>query len=102
NCNNHLIRFSSNSTHTLCNTHELTEGASHDDYSSTSSTPFILNHDSGWVVGPKNRLLFWVPPASRHTFYSPATALVIPGGGPELDLSCMAHGQHWQKCREEP
>ncbi|KAG1788321.1 uncharacterized protein HD556DRAFT_1245348, partial [Suillus plorans] len=94
--------FSSNSIHALCNTHELTEGASCDDYSSTPSTPFILNHDSGWVVGPKNRLLFWVPPASRDLFYyNPATTLVIPRGGPELDLSCMAHGQHWQKCREE-
>ncbi|KAG2335439.1 hypothetical protein BDR05DRAFT_898535, partial [Suillus weaverae] len=64
------------------------------------STPFFLNSDSGWVVGPKRQLLFWVPPASRHSFYNPATALVIPRGGPELDLSRMAHGQHWQKCRE--
>ncbi|KAG2098421.1 uncharacterized protein F5147DRAFT_583128, partial [Suillus discolor] len=93
--------FSSNSIHALCNTHELTEGASCDDSSSTFSTSFILNHDSGWVVGPKNRLLFWVPPASRHGIYNSATTLVIPRGGPELDLSCMEHGQHWQKCREE-
>ncbi|KAG2102841.1 uncharacterized protein F5147DRAFT_561983, partial [Suillus discolor] len=91
--------FSSNPIHALCKTHELTEGASRDDYSSTHSTPFLLNHDSGWVVGPKNRLLFWVPPASRHLFYyNTATTLVIPRGGLELDLSCMAHGQHWQKC----
>ncbi|KIK31388.1 hypothetical protein CY34DRAFT_103352, partial [Suillus luteus UH-Slu-Lm8-n1] len=55
----------------------------------------------GWMVGPKDRLLFWVPPASRPTFYySPGTVLVIPRGGPELDLSRMAHGQHWQECRE--
>ncbi|KAG2033566.1 WD40-repeat-containing domain protein, partial [Suillus americanus] len=74
-------------------------GASHDD---RSSTPFLLNHDSGWMVGPKRRLLFWVPPASRTPlYYSPTTTLVIPRGGPELDLSRMAHGQHWQKCREE-
>jgi WD40 repeat protein len=95
--NNHFVSFSSNSTHALCDTPELMEGASHDDH---SSTPFFLNSDSGWVVGPKNRLLFWVPPASRHPFYSPATALVIPRGGPELDLSRMAHGQHWHKCQE--
>jgi WD40 repeat protein len=95
--NNHFISFSSNSTHVLCNISELTEGASHDDH---SSTHFLLNRDSGWMVGPKNRLLFWVPPAFRHPFYSPATALVIPRGCPELDLSRMAHGQHWQKCRE--
>jgi WD40 repeat protein len=97
--NNHFISFSSNSTHALCNTSELTEGWCDDD---RSSTHFFLNRDSGWMVGPKHRLLFWVPPASRHPFYSPGTALVIPRGCPELDLSRMAHGQHWQKCREEP
>ncbi|KAG2339585.1 hypothetical protein BDR05DRAFT_967764 [Suillus weaverae] len=91
---NHFISFSSNSIYAPCNTSELTEGASHDD---RSSTPFVLNIDSGWVVAPKRRLLFWVSPASRHSFWSPGTALMI-SRGPELDLSCMAHGQHWQKC----
>ncbi|KAG2041357.1 hypothetical protein BDR03DRAFT_718605 [Suillus americanus] len=100
--NNHPIRFSSNSIHVLCNSSELTdsEGVSHND---RSSTTFLLNRDSGWMVGPKRRLLFWVPPASRTPFYhSPATALVVPNGDPELDLSRMAHGQHWHKCRKEP
>ncbi|KAG1821750.1 uncharacterized protein BJ212DRAFT_1426041 [Suillus subaureus] len=97
--NNHFVCFSPNSIHALRNTSELTEGVSHDDH---SSTPFFLNVDSGWVVGPKHRLLFWVPPASRHPFYNPVTILVIPRGGPELDLSRMAHGQHWKECREEP
>ncbi|KAG2751050.1 WD40 repeat-like protein, partial [Suillus brevipes Sb2] len=94
--NNHFISFSPNSIHALRYTSGLTEGASHDD---PSSIPYVLNVDSGWVVGPKHRLLFWVPPASRHSFWSPGTALVVPRG-PELDLSCMVHGQHWQKCRE--
>jgi WD40 repeat protein len=97
--NNHLIRFSSNAIHALRDTSELTEGASHDDH---SSTPFFLDRGSGWVVGPQDRLLFWVPPSSRDPFYNPATVLVIPRGCPELDLSRMAHGQHWQKCREAP
>ncbi|KAG2066771.1 hypothetical protein BDR04DRAFT_1029199, partial [Suillus decipiens] len=64
-------------------------------------TPFFLDSDGGWVLGPKRQLLFWVPPASRHAFYNPATTLVIPRGGPELDLSRMAHGLHWQQCRDE-
>jgi WD40 repeat protein len=96
--NNHFVCFSPNTIHALRNTSELTEGASHND---RSSAPFVLDSDSGWVVGPKHRLLFWVPPGSRYPFYNPATALVMPRG-PELDLSRMAHGQHWQKCREEP
>jgi len=81
------------------------EGAFHDDCTSIhddcSLTHFLINRDSGWLVGPKDRLLFWVPPASRDPFYNLDTVLVIPRGGPELDLSRMAHGQHWQKCLEE-
>ncbi|KAG2041381.1 hypothetical protein BDR03DRAFT_719337 [Suillus americanus] len=51
------------------------------------------------MVGPKRHLLFWVPPASQNTFYyNPATTLVIPRGGPELDLSRTVNRQHWQKC----
>ncbi|KAG2124415.1 hypothetical protein DEU56DRAFT_690586, partial [Suillus clintonianus] len=92
---NHFICFSPNSIHALCDTSELMEGESHDD---RSSTPLSLIDDSGWVVGPSHRLLFWAPPASRHAFYNPRTVLVIPRGGPELDLSRMAHGRHWQKC----
>ncbi|KAG2117744.1 hypothetical protein DEU56DRAFT_895571 [Suillus clintonianus] len=96
--NNRLIRFSSNSAHALCNPTELMAGAFRDDQQSTS---FILDHDGGWVVGPKQQLLFWVPPASRARFYCPRTALVIPRGAcPELDLSRMSHGRHWQKCRD--
>jgi hypothetical protein len=103
--NNHFICFSSNPTHVLCNTSELMEGASHDDcssiYDDCNSIAFVLNDNSGWMAGPKHWLLFWVPPASRYPFYSPGTTLVIPRGGPKLDLSRMAHGQHWQKCQEE-
>jgi WD40 repeat protein len=47
----HLIRFSSNSTHALYNTAELMMGTFYNDYSSTVSTPFVLKHDNGWVVG---------------------------------------------------
>jgi hypothetical protein len=94
--NNRFIRFSSNPNHALRNISQLMEGASHD---GRSPTPFLLNRDSGWMVGPNDRLLFWVPPASRNPFYNPATTLVISTRCPELDLSPMAHGQHWQKCR---
>ncbi|KAG2139039.1 hypothetical protein DEU56DRAFT_801457 [Suillus clintonianus] len=106
--NSNPIRFSSNSTHALCDSSELTEGASHDETRFTfpflidyyfRPTPFLMA-DDGWIVGPKHRLFFWVPPASRHPFYSPGTALVLPRGGAELDLSRMVHGQHWQKCRD--
>ncbi|KAG2148811.1 hypothetical protein DEU56DRAFT_719124, partial [Suillus clintonianus] len=54
----------------------------------------------GWMVGPNRRLLFWVPPASQHPFYSPDTAMVIPRGHVELDLSKMEHGTRWSNCRD--
>ncbi|KAG1799539.1 hypothetical protein EV424DRAFT_1332529, partial [Suillus variegatus] len=57
--------------------------------------------EDGWIMGPNRRLLFWVPPASRDPFYTPPTALVIPKGGVELDLSRIAHGTHWQDCYKE-
>ncbi|KAG2032878.1 hypothetical protein BDR03DRAFT_873117, partial [Suillus americanus] len=54
----------------------------------------------GWMVGPDRRLLFWVPPASRQQpLYYPGTVWVIPNGL-ELDLSRMAHGEQWWKCRD--
>ncbi|KAG2340344.1 WD40 repeat-like protein [Suillus weaverae] len=88
----HAVNFSFDSTHALCNTAELLANT-------PRSTSFLLK-DDGWMVGPDNQLLFWVPPASRQAFYSPWNALVIPRGCVALDLSCMAHGSHWQHCRD--
>ncbi|KAG1788349.1 uncharacterized protein HD556DRAFT_1404074 [Suillus plorans] len=94
-CNDHLICFSSSLKHALPNP-DWPERTLHLNY---NSTPFLLQVD-GWVMGSDRRLLFWVPPASRHAFYTPLTSLVIPRGGVELDLSCMAHGTHWSSCRD--
>ncbi|KAG1812653.1 hypothetical protein EV424DRAFT_1418164 [Suillus variegatus] len=93
--NNRLISFSSSLEHALPNPSDLLEPASHHD---SNSTPFLLQAD-GWVMGPNHRLLFWVPPASRHAFYTPWTSLVIPRGHPQLDLSRMAYGTRWSSCR---
>jgi WD40 repeat protein len=92
----HLISFSSSLAHALPNSADLFEPTSHHN---SNSTPFLLQAD-GWMMGPNHRLLFWVPPASRHAFYTPCTSLVIPRGYPELDLSHMAHGTHWSSCRD--
>ncbi|KAG6328615.1 hypothetical protein ID866_10474, partial [Astraeus odoratus] len=56
-----------------------------------------LNAD-GWIIGPEGRLLLWVPSYYHAFLYSPRNALVIPRGGPELDLSAMVHGDKWQDC----
>jgi WD40 repeat protein len=95
--NDDFISFSSNSTHALRDTAELLAGTDHDDLRLT----FAFLEEDGWMMGPSGRLLFWVPPASGEAFrYNPWTALVLPSGGPELDLSRMAHGTRWQHCYE--
>ncbi|KIK34723.1 hypothetical protein CY34DRAFT_17519 [Suillus luteus UH-Slu-Lm8-n1] len=96
NANDDFISFSSNSTHALCNTTELLAGVRHNDRRLTVAVP----EDDGWMMGPNRRLLFWVPPASRKSFYNSWTELVLPRGGLELDLSRMAHGTRWQQCYE--
>ncbi|KAG1800453.1 uncharacterized protein HD556DRAFT_1265611 [Suillus plorans] len=95
-CNDYRISFSSSLEHALPNPAHLFEPTSHYD---SNSTPFFLQAD-GWMMGHNNRLLFWVPPASRHAFYTPWTSLVIPRGYPEIDLSRMAHGTLWSSCRD--
>ncbi|KAG1904384.1 uncharacterized protein F5891DRAFT_1275928 [Suillus fuscotomentosus] len=95
-CNHPPISFSPCLKHALPNPADLLEPASHHH---SDSTPFLLQPD-GWIMGPSHELLFWVPPASRHPFYSPDTAMVIPRGGVELDLSCMTHGTRWSSCRD--
>ncbi|KAG1752763.1 WD40-repeat-containing domain protein [Suillus occidentalis] len=92
--NDDFISFSSNSTHALRDTTELLAGIPHDGHT------FLLG-DDGWIIGPKHRLLFWVPPALREAFrYNPRTALVIGRGSVKLDLSRMAHGTRWKHCYE--
>ncbi|KAI5986382.1 hypothetical protein EDD15DRAFT_2114233, partial [Pisolithus albus] len=52
----------------------------------------------GWIVGPKDRLLLWVPLTYRSSLRLLRNTLMIPGGEMELDLSDMAHGDVWQEC----
>ncbi|KAF8521460.1 hypothetical protein BU17DRAFT_29833, partial [Hysterangium stoloniferum] len=88
------VNFSPCNDHALCGMEQLLEGSSLEDYSQTS---FTLDSE-GWMKGPKNRLLFWVPLGSREPFYTSLTRLIIPRKAIELDLSHMAHGKHWQGC----
>ena len=91
------VKFSSSAAHALhdaqylfVDTSEATEGDNKD---------LVHLQADGWIVGPKGKLLLWVPPAYHSFyFYAPCTNLVLPRGGPELDLSQMAHGLTWHQC----
>ncbi|KIK44916.1 hypothetical protein CY34DRAFT_78924, partial [Suillus luteus UH-Slu-Lm8-n1] len=88
------ICFALSLEHALPNPAELLEGFHH-----KPSTPVLLK-DDGWMVAPDRQLLFWVPPASqKEPFYTSGTVLVIPSGL-EIDMSRMAHGEHWSNCRD--
>ncbi|KAG6329442.1 hypothetical protein ID866_9647 [Astraeus odoratus] len=88
------IYFSSNSSHALCNTSDLFDGINIgcQDYRD------LIGCDAhGWIVGPRGRLLFWVPGYFHGKLHTPRNRLVIPKGL-ELDLSQMVHGNKWGKC----
>ncbi|KAG6326528.1 hypothetical protein ID866_12561 [Astraeus odoratus] len=53
----------------------------------------------GWIRGPRDELLLWVPHALQKPFYSVYNTMVIPKGACiELDLSKMVHGIKWHMC----
>ncbi|KAG6333440.1 hypothetical protein ID866_5642 [Astraeus odoratus] len=58
----------------------------------------VALREDGWIVGPKDRLLLWVPKSHRKWLYHTRNTLVLPRGHIELDLSNMAHGNSWQRC----
>ncbi|KAG2055064.1 WD40 repeat-like protein, partial [Suillus hirtellus] len=91
--NHPTICFASNLGHALRDPDELLEDASH-----LNSNPVMLK--DGWMKGAQHRLFFWVPPPSRERpFYYPGIVFTIPRAQ-EIDLSRMAHGENWSKCRD--
>ncbi|KAG2337995.1 WD40 repeat-like protein [Suillus weaverae] len=88
------ICFSSNPTHALQFASSFLHG---------SETPGPLGpNEEGWIVCPEGRLLLWIPLALYSgLMYSPGTMLVIPNNALQLDLSRVAHGTLWHKCREQ-
>ena len=90
------ICFSSSPAHALCDAQSLFIDVS--DIQEDSRDLVHLQND-GWIVGPNGKLLLWVP-YLHHSFYfyTPWINLILPKGGAELDLSCMAHGLNWHQC----
>ncbi|KAI0029434.1 WD40-repeat-containing domain protein [Vararia minispora EC-137] len=52
----------------------------------------------GWVVGPRNALLFWIPPEHRARMWTPRTQRVLGYETTQIDLSAFAHGLKWHQC----
>ena len=90
----HLICFSPHLEHALIDVTELFP-----DITPLSQYKLVEVASSGWVhIGPKNKLLFWIPHIYHPSWYSPNTHMVIPVPDTLLDLSNMAHGSLWELC----
>ncbi|KAG2096647.1 hypothetical protein BD769DRAFT_1304121, partial [Suillus cothurnatus] len=84
------ICFSSDPTHALQSATSFLQG---------SKIPTLFGPtEDRWVVGPKGRLLLWIPTYFHPVMYAPGSTLVIPND--TLDLSYFAHGMSWHMCRD--
>jgi WD40 repeat protein len=69
--------------------------------------PHLFPHQTfemqdGWIMGPDDELLLWVPPANRADLLSPSSRSRILGVDhpTELDFSNFKCGTEWTQCRE--
>ena len=54
---------------------------------------------SGFIVGPNNQLLLWVPPSCQpFAFHNPQQPKLRISAHPVIDLSHMSHGLAWHQC----
>ena len=62
--------------------------------------PKFTIHD-GWILGPEDELLLWVPSANRTNLLTPSSKSRIMGvpHPTELDFSNFKCGMEWMQCR---
>lgn len=68
-------------------------------FSAFGWTDSVQMDDDGWIVGTDSNLVLWIPFHLRGFFHQVRGTLVVDGGI-ELDLSNMAHGSEWNRCRD--
>ncbi|EJD06306.1 WD40 repeat-like protein [Fomitiporia mediterranea MF3/22] len=55
--------------------------------------------DNGWILGPQNELLLWLPPDIRSTLWRPQNAAVFSCEfSTKLNFRNAACGQRWKEC----
>ncbi|KAM6492822.1 hypothetical protein JOM56_010956 [Amanita muscaria] len=93
------VKFSSSAKHSLCNTEDLFRGAPYLDEEEWRE--HVKLNDDGWIVGPQDQLLLWIPIQLRSLLHTPGTVSMLPEGTIDLDLSVMAHGKKWINCFDD-
>ena len=93
----HSICFSPHPDHALIDVTEIFHDTTA--LSSHKLVDMVKMNSSGWLsIGPKNKLLLWIPPIYHPFWYSPGTHMIIPVSHSLLDLSNIAHGSSWELC----
>ncbi|OCH84063.1 hypothetical protein OBBRIDRAFT_453518 [Obba rivulosa] len=66
------------------------------------SFPFFTDQSvpnvHGWIKGPDDQLLFWVPNAHRLSLHRPSNVAVIGRNETRLDFSRAVFGRDWARC----
>jgi hypothetical protein len=78
------VCFSSNATHAVHSAAFFLQNWETPDPSGLS--------EEGWIVGPEEQLLLWIPLNFHPVMYAPGNTLVIPNNALQLDFGCVAHG----------
>ncbi|KIJ49040.1 hypothetical protein M422DRAFT_205279 [Sphaerobolus stellatus SS14] len=85
-----IISFSPNKQHAI-NLLSLSE-------STTSLDSISFNSATGWILGPKNELILWIPFSYCERLWPPRCLVVMGLDVVDLDLSQFVHGASWTNC----
>ncbi|KIJ49015.1 hypothetical protein M422DRAFT_161841, partial [Sphaerobolus stellatus SS14] len=64
----------------------------------TSLNSISFNRTTGWILGPNNELILWIPFSYRDRLWSPHYLAVVGLDVVDLDLSQFVHGPSWTDC----
>ncbi|KIJ40590.1 hypothetical protein M422DRAFT_173485 [Sphaerobolus stellatus SS14] len=93
NSHTEYIAFSPNSSHQI-NIPDIT----HNSQPKMDYNNVHFDTKTGWIYGPQNELLFWIPSSYRDDLWLPRNAAVIVRKVVTLDLSQLPHGTSWTEC----
>ncbi|EIN03362.1 WD40 repeat-like protein [Punctularia strigosozonata HHB-11173 SS5] len=92
--------FSPNKNHALANIQLIVPGA--EQMSRFQIDDSFTLKDDGWLMGPDDRRLIWIPVQNRDIWRPQNRRTIIAlGAVTTLDLSNFAHGEKWAECYEE-
>lgn len=65
-------------------------------------SPYAPMDEKGWILGPNDELLFWVPARMRMHLWRPCmshSVNAVEGKSVKLKFDKFIHGTSWAKCK---